>query len=136
MRSTKTIRNGRAEESDKLEAANPLPPLPISKLIDHIDHIVKVAGIDHVGIGGTSMARTTCPKARRMFRCCRTSDNMQRAGAPLLLEPARAAIIEYVEEKAAASMVTAKRSDGDLLRRSRALAMHRISCTACRFSPN
>lgn len=40
-----------AEESDKLEAANPLPPLPISKLIDHIDHIVKVAGIDHVGIG-------------------------------------------------------------------------------------
>jgi membrane dipeptidase len=41
----------RAEESDKLEAAHPLPPLPISKLIDHIDHIVKVAGIDHVGIG-------------------------------------------------------------------------------------
>lgn len=41
----------RAEESDKLEASNPLPPLPISKLIDHIDHIVKVAGIDHVGIG-------------------------------------------------------------------------------------
>lgn len=41
----------RAEESDKLEQANPLPPLPISKLIDHIDHIVKVAGVDHVGIG-------------------------------------------------------------------------------------
>ena len=40
-----------AEESDKLEAANPLPPLPISKLIDHIDYIVKVAGIDHVGLG-------------------------------------------------------------------------------------
>jgi membrane dipeptidase len=41
----------RSEESDKLEAANPLPPLPLSKLIDHIDHIVKVAGIDHVGLG-------------------------------------------------------------------------------------
>ena len=40
-----------AEEGDKLDAANPLPPLPISKLIDHIDHIVKIAGIDHVGIG-------------------------------------------------------------------------------------
>src|SRR3979411_1467248 len=40
-----------AEEGDKLDAANPLPPLPISKLIDHIDYIVKVAGIDHVGIG-------------------------------------------------------------------------------------
>jgi membrane dipeptidase len=40
-----------AEESDKLDASRPLPPLPISKLIDHIDHIVKVAGIDHVGLG-------------------------------------------------------------------------------------
>jgi membrane dipeptidase len=40
-----------AEEGDKLDASRPLPPLPISKLIDHIDHIVKVAGIDHVGIG-------------------------------------------------------------------------------------
>jgi len=40
-----------AEESDKLEAQFPLPPLPLSKLIDHIDHIVKVAGIDHVGLG-------------------------------------------------------------------------------------
>ena len=40
-----------SEEEDKLEAANPLPPTPIAKLIDHIDHIVKVAGIDHVGVG-------------------------------------------------------------------------------------
>jgi membrane dipeptidase len=40
-----------AEEGDKLEAANPLPPLPLSKLIDHIDYIVKIAGIDHVGLG-------------------------------------------------------------------------------------
>ena len=40
-----------AEESDKLEASQPLPPLPLSKLMDHFDHIIKVAGIDHVGIG-------------------------------------------------------------------------------------
>jgi membrane dipeptidase len=40
-----------AEEGDKLDASNPLPPLALSKLIDHIDHIVKIAGIDHVGIG-------------------------------------------------------------------------------------
>jgi membrane dipeptidase len=40
-----------AEEGDKLEAANPLPPLPLSKLLDHIDYIVKIAGIDHVGLG-------------------------------------------------------------------------------------
>src|SRR5207302_9639644 len=38
-------------EGDKLEAANPLPPTPLYALIDHIDHIVKVAGIDHVGLG-------------------------------------------------------------------------------------
>lgn len=41
----------RAEESDKLEAAHPLPPLPIAKLMEHFEHVIKVAGIDHVGIG-------------------------------------------------------------------------------------
>ena len=41
-----------AEEGDKLEASHPLSPLiPLSKLIDHFEHIIKVAGIDHVGIG-------------------------------------------------------------------------------------
>jgi membrane dipeptidase len=39
------------EELKKLDDANPLPPTPLSVLIDHFDHIAKVAGIDHVGIG-------------------------------------------------------------------------------------
>ncbi|MBD0369454.1 MAG: membrane dipeptidase [Pyrinomonadaceae bacterium] len=39
------------EERNKLFAANPLPVTPLSILIDHIDHIAKVAGIDHVGLG-------------------------------------------------------------------------------------
>ncbi|HEU4597274.1 MAG TPA: dipeptidase [Pyrinomonadaceae bacterium] len=39
------------EELAKLNAANPLPPTPFSVLIDHIDHIAKVAGVDHVGLG-------------------------------------------------------------------------------------
>jgi membrane dipeptidase len=39
------------EEQNRLLAANPLPPTPLSVLIDHFDHIAKVAGIDHVGIG-------------------------------------------------------------------------------------
>ena len=39
------------EERDKLFAANPLPATPLSVLIDHFDHIAKVAGVDHVGIG-------------------------------------------------------------------------------------
>jgi membrane dipeptidase len=55
----------RAEESDKLEAAHPLPPLPISKLIDHIDHIVKVAGIDHVGIGADFDGANDMPEAAK-----------------------------------------------------------------------
>jgi membrane dipeptidase len=41
----------REEESDKLNAAHPLPPTPLSVLVDHFDHVAKVAGIDHVGIG-------------------------------------------------------------------------------------
>ena len=55
----------RSEESDKLEAANPLPPLPISKLIDHIDHIVKVAGVDHVGIGADFDGANDMPEGAR-----------------------------------------------------------------------
>ena len=39
------------EERNKLLAANPLPPTPLSVLIDHFDHIAKVAGVNHVGIG-------------------------------------------------------------------------------------
>ena len=39
------------EERNKLLAANPLPATPLSVLIDHFDHVAKVAGVDHVGIG-------------------------------------------------------------------------------------
>ena len=36
---------------DVWRAANPYPSGTIHDVIDHIDHIVKVAGIDHVGLG-------------------------------------------------------------------------------------
>ncbi len=39
------------EELKKLNDANPLPVTPFSVLIDHIAHIAKVAGVDHVGLG-------------------------------------------------------------------------------------
>jgi membrane dipeptidase len=39
----------RAFYAEHLAATLPLPPL--SALIDHIDHVAKVAGIDHVGLG-------------------------------------------------------------------------------------
>ncbi|HXA20617.1 MAG TPA: dipeptidase [Thermoanaerobaculia bacterium] len=35
----------------KLMAANPLPKVSWTVIVDHIDHMVNVAGIDHVGIG-------------------------------------------------------------------------------------
>src|SRR5262249_37287872 len=28
-----------------------LPPVYVSRIVDHIDHVVKLVGIDHVGIG-------------------------------------------------------------------------------------
>jgi membrane dipeptidase len=33
------------------EFAQRLPPVMVSRLVDHIDHIVKLVGVDHVGIG-------------------------------------------------------------------------------------
>jgi membrane dipeptidase len=35
----------------ELMEANPIPKIPYTLIVDHIDHIVKVAGIDTVGIG-------------------------------------------------------------------------------------
>jgi membrane dipeptidase len=39
------------EELKKLNDANPIPNTTLSMLVDHIEHIAKVAGIDHVGLG-------------------------------------------------------------------------------------
>ena len=33
------------------EFARRLPPVSVSRIVDHIDHIVKLVGVDHVGIG-------------------------------------------------------------------------------------
>lgn len=41
--------NGRRAAEARLAAT--LPSVPLATLADHIDHIVKIAGIDHVGIG-------------------------------------------------------------------------------------
>ncbi len=38
-------------EYDALESRYPLPPVYVKDAVDHIDHIVKLIGIDHVGIG-------------------------------------------------------------------------------------
>ena len=36
---------------DKWTAANPAPAATIAEVADHVDHIRKIAGIDHIGIG-------------------------------------------------------------------------------------
>lgn len=38
-------------ELDKLRAEDPMPSTPLSVLVDHIDHMAKIAGVDHVGLG-------------------------------------------------------------------------------------
>ncbi len=38
-------------EQSKAVLATKLPRPPLSDLIDHIDHMVKIAGVDHVGLG-------------------------------------------------------------------------------------
>jgi len=48
-------RNSKAEVEAGLkawEAANPRPPATVATVADHIDHVAKVAGYDHVGLGG------------------------------------------------------------------------------------
>jgi membrane dipeptidase len=52
----KSLFVGRPEERDAAlkawKAANPAPPVTVGQIADHIEHIAKVAGYDHVGIGG------------------------------------------------------------------------------------
>lgn len=46
----------------KWEAANPIERGTVQDVVDHIDHIVKVAGIDHVGIGSDFDGITMTPR--------------------------------------------------------------------------
>ncbi|HEX8284089.1 MAG TPA: membrane dipeptidase [Pyrinomonadaceae bacterium] len=39
------------EELQKLNEVNPIPNTTLSMIVNHIDHVVKVAGVDHVGLG-------------------------------------------------------------------------------------
>jgi membrane dipeptidase len=41
---------------------HPMPAGSIHDVVDHIEHIIKVAGIDHVGLGSDFDGITTCPR--------------------------------------------------------------------------
>jgi membrane dipeptidase len=51
-----------AEVALEKEWAAKLPRPPLSSLIDHIDHIAKVAGVDHVGLGSDFDGVTALPQ--------------------------------------------------------------------------
>ncbi|MCB2089047.1 MAG: dipeptidase [Sphingomonadaceae bacterium] len=46
---------------DAWDKAHPMPEVSIADMADHIDHIRKVAGIDHIGIGGDYDGMLTGP---------------------------------------------------------------------------
>lgn len=46
---------------EQWKAANPQPAATIPEMADHIDHVRKVAGIDHIGIGGDYDGMATGP---------------------------------------------------------------------------
>jgi membrane dipeptidase len=51
------------EAIDALKAQGaPFPKVPLSAIVDHIDHIVKVAGVDHVGLGSDFDGVDTLPE--------------------------------------------------------------------------
>ena len=48
-------------EMDKWRAANPVPVATVSDIADHIEHVMKIAGEDHVGIGSDFDGITSTP---------------------------------------------------------------------------
>jgi membrane dipeptidase len=49
--------------------ANPFAPGTVHTVVDHIDHVVKVAGVDHVGLGSDYDGITTTPKQLEDVSC-------------------------------------------------------------------
>ena len=52
-----------------VEASNPIPPGSVHDVVDHIEHIIKVAGIDHVGLGSDYDGITTVPQQLEDVSC-------------------------------------------------------------------
>ena len=86
---------------DAWTAANPAPRATIAQVVDHIDHIGKVAGIDHIGIGSdfdgiTSVVQglenvTTYPPPRGTLRRGYSDDDVRKITSRNILRVMRAA---------------------------------------------
>jgi membrane dipeptidase len=58
-----------------------LPPATLAMVADHIDHIVKAAGIDHVGLGGDFDGISTVPVGLEDVSCYpRLTEELLRRG--------------------------------------------------------
>ena len=54
---------------ERFRKENPIPPADIYDVVDHIDHIVKTAGIDHVGLGSDYDGINAVPKQLEDVSC-------------------------------------------------------------------
>jgi membrane dipeptidase len=54
---------------DQWRRENPFPTGSVHAVVDHIDHIVKVAGVDHVGLGSDYDGITVTPKQLEDVSC-------------------------------------------------------------------
>ena len=85
-------------ELARWEAANPAPRATVEDVADHIDHVVKVAGADHVGLGADLDGITTTPEG---LESVATYPTVRRA------DPAR------LHRRAAQGHRRAERASGD-----------------------
>lgn len=61
--------------------ANPLPKLPWTVIVDHIDHIAKVAGVDSVGIGSDFDGISATPEGMEdVSKLPKIGDELKRRG--------------------------------------------------------
>jgi membrane dipeptidase len=72
---SRELRKKYPEEAQYKEAmrewikANPFPPGSVHDVVDHIEHVIKVAGVEHVGIGSDYDGITTTPAQLEDVSC-------------------------------------------------------------------
>ena len=60
--STPTTNDYRSRACSSACKENPIPRGSVHNVVDHIEHIIKIAGIDHVGLGSDYDGITTTPE--------------------------------------------------------------------------